>query len=290
MKRGCLICDTNGGKIAWLVTARRRFIGGRDFHSAFQPPGHCAILFVPQAQRSGRIDRLRVLCNASSMPAPPPSRLARRLVTQHLLFGVIGLGAVFGIQAAIDSTHAPYRWSMATAYVALLFLGATLATGPINLLRRRANPLSTDLRRDLGIWCGLISLAHVVAGVQVHMQSMWLYFVKEITGPKAWTLRDDLFGLANYTGLVATMIVLLLLVLSNDASIRWLGAGRWKNLQRWNYAFLLLTALHGALYQVLEKRAAGWRSVFWALLALTLVVQTAGIARRIWATKKSPFI
>ncbi len=221
------------------------------------------------------------------MPATPPSRLVRRLATQHLLFGVIGLGAVFGIQAAIDSTHTPYRWSMATAYVALLFLGATLATGPINLLRRRANPSSTDLRRDLGIWCGLISVAHVVVGLQVHMQSMWLYFVKEITGPKAWTLRDDLFGLANYTGLIATVIVLLLLVLSNDVSMRWLGAGRWKNLQRWNYVLLLLTGLHGALYQVIEKRAAGWRIGFWTMLALIVIVQVAGIGRRCRAKKES---
>ena len=103
-------------------------------------------------------------------------------------------------------------------------------------------------------------------------------------------MRTDLHSRIVNTQFDRTRLVLLLLLLSNDFSMRWLGAGRWKNLQRWNYAFLLLTALHGALYQVLEKRAAGWRSVFWALLALTLVVQTAGIARRIWATKKSPFI
>jgi sulfoxide reductase heme-binding subunit YedZ len=40
---------------------------------------------------------------------------------------------------------------MATAYVSLALLAATLVTGPINLLRRRPNPVSTDLRRDLGI-------------------------------------------------------------------------------------------------------------------------------------------
>ena len=224
------------------------------------------------------------------MPGIPPTRLIRRFLLHHLPFGVIGLGMVCGIQAAIESTHAPYRWSMATAYVGLLYLAATLATGPINLLWRRANPVSTDLRRDLGIWCGLISLAHVVVGLQVHMKSMWLYFVKEITGPKAWTLRDDLFGFANYTGLIATGVVLILLALSNNLSMRWLGATRWKNLQRWNYVFLLLTALHGALYQVIEKRNAGWRTVFWAMLTLTVIVQTVGIVRRLRTTKESSLI
>ena len=41
------------------------------------------------------------------------------------------------------------RWSMATAYVGLALLGATLALGPLSVLRRRPNPVSTDLRRDV---------------------------------------------------------------------------------------------------------------------------------------------
>ncbi|MBA4159583.1 MAG: hypothetical protein H0X65_19215, partial [Gemmatimonadetes bacterium] len=50
----------------------------------------------------------------------------------------------------------------------------------------------------------------------------------------------------------------LLLALSNDLSLRLLKAGRWKTLQRWNYALFALTVVHGIAYQVIEDRKAGY--------------------------------
>jgi len=208
-------------------------------------------------------------------------RWIHRLSLHHLPVGLVSFGLVWGIQSAIDSTHWPYRWSMATAYAGMLLLAATLTTGTINVLGRRPNPVSSDLRRDLGIWCAIVSVAHVLVGLQVHMKSMWLYFVKAVDGPDAWSPRGDAFGFANYTGLVAALIVLLLLALSNDASMRWLGTGRWKSVQRWNYALLVLVAVHGAVFQMVEKRGGSWRVVFWSLVGLIVLLQIAGIMRRL---------
>ncbi|MCL4181748.1 MAG: hypothetical protein KJ072_28940 [Verrucomicrobia bacterium] len=108
-------------------------------------------------------------------------RLSERLLRHHL--PVAGASSVLtaAIASVIQSDHAPYRWSMATAYVSLALLVATLATGPINLLRCQPNPVSTDLRRDLGIWAFILGLAHTVIGLQVHMKSIWLYFFRAIT-------------------------------------------------------------------------------------------------------------
>jgi sulfoxide reductase heme-binding subunit YedZ len=93
-------------------------------------------------------------------------------------------------------------------------------------------------------------------------------------------LRLDSFGWANHLGLLAGLLLVLLLVLSNDWSLRRLGAQRWKGLQRWNYAVFGLVLAHGVLYQVLEKRIAGWVITFAVLSVLIIALQMAGFRGR----------
>src|SRR5713226_2215143 len=57
--------------------------------------------------------------------------------------------------AATPPPDVRHRLSMATAYAGLIFLAASLWLGPWNVLRRRPNPVSFDLRRDVGIWTGI---------------------------------------------------------------------------------------------------------------------------------------
>ena len=68
----------------------------------------------------------------------------------------------------------------------------------------------------------------------------------------------------------------LLLGLSNNAALTKLGSHRWKTLQRWNYAGFALLIVHGAVYQLLEKRMAGFVLVFAAAILLVGALQTAG--------------
>jgi sulfoxide reductase heme-binding subunit YedZ len=168
------------------------------------------------------------------------------------------------------------RLSLATGYLGLALLGATLVTGALNILRGRPNPVSTDFRRDLGIWCGLISLAHVVFGLQVHMGNMLLYFFRKAEGAVP---RLDLFGFANYTGLVAALIIILLLALSNDFSLRRLGGRRWKFLQRWNYGVIVLLILHSVAYQFIEERQLPYVILFGAIVVTVLLIQVLGFRR-----------
>jgi DMSO/TMAO reductase YedYZ heme-binding membrane subunit len=99
-----------------------------------------------------------------------------------------------------------------------------------------------------------------------------------IHAPYNLPLRIDSFGLSNYAGLGATLILLLLLTLSNNATLRALGASRWKSLQRWNYAGALLVVAHGAVYQIIEKRAAGFVVAFAAIVLFGLAMQFAGFS------------
>lgn len=197
---------------------------------------------------------------------------------RHLLLflAICATGTVFYL--ALHPAPPMFRLSMASAYGSLVLLSATLMIGPWNWLRRRPNPVSSHFRRDIGIWAGVLAVVHMVVGLQVHLEGrFWQYFVWPDGTRHLLPIRLDAFGIANHAGLAAALIALLLLSLSNDASLRALGARRWKSLQRWNYAFALLAVGHGALYQAIEKRTAAFVASFAALALLTLAVQVAGI-------------
>ena len=180
------------------------------------------------------------------------------------------------------------RLSFATAYPAIILLSVTLLTGPMNVLLRRRNPVSSDLRRDVGIWAGFISILHAIVGQCVHLRGRpWLYYVY---GPqeKHVGLRHDIFGFSNYTGLLATLVVIALFATSNDLSLRALGTPRWKGLQRWNYAAFGLAALHTFGYQATEKQKLMWVGTTVFCTAITIAIQGASFwKRRTAATQES---
>ncbi len=165
--------------------------------------------------------------------------------------------------------------SIGTAYAALFLTAAVLLSGPLNVLWSKPNPISSDLRRDLGIWAGISALTHTLVGLNVHLRGkVWLYFVDA-----HHHLRRDSFGFGNYTGAAAALIFVLLLALSNDISLRRLKAERWKSLQRWVYVAVGLTAAHAIAYQQIEKRVPPFQAVFYITLGVLLVVQLAGVRK-----------
>ncbi len=191
----------------------------------------------------------------------------------------------FLLTAALYLTR-PYRdvisrSSFATAYPALLLLAATLATGPWNVLRKRRNPVSSDLRRDLGIWAGILALAHSATGQMVHLRGRpWLYYVYEHPARHTLPFRHDLFGVSNDTGLASALVVIALLATSNDYSLRRLGTPQWKRLQRWNYAAFALAAIHTAAYLSSEKNSATFVVGSALCVAIVIALQTAGYVSR----------
>ncbi|MEO8335055.1 MAG: hypothetical protein ABI664_08785 [bacterium] len=95
-------------------------------------------------------------------------RARRRLIRHHVVIALATAAALVLGYALTTSKNPVFRWSMSTAYAGLALLGATFAIGPLNILRSRPNPVSTDLRRDLGIWAGLLAIVHFLVGWQVH--------------------------------------------------------------------------------------------------------------------------
>lgn len=202
----------------------------------------------------------------------PRSSYWRSRITRHTMIasatiaGTAVFWELFSIRRDLIA-----RLSIATAYPALFLTAAVMSVGPGNVLTGRTNPVSFDLRRDLGIWAAIMALLHTGIGLNVHLRGRpWLYFVDH------HRVRHDVFGIGNDAGLLAALLFLLLLSISNDLSLRRLGSRTWKSLQRWTYGATTLTLLHAVAYQFVEKRLVAYECVLWATVVTTAVLQLAG--------------
>lgn len=162
----------------------------------------------------------------------------------------------------------------------MILLALTLLLGPWNVLRRKGNPVSSDLRRDVGIWAGILGITHTAVGQCVHLRGRpWLYYVYSAQ-EHHHGLRHDVFGFANYTGAISVLLLAALLATSNDFSLRRLGTPGWKGLQRWNYAVFALAAAHAIGYLLIEKQKLPWDTVIGLCIIITLAMQLWGYALR----------
>lgn len=171
--------------------------------------------------------------------------------------------------------------TIGTGYIAVALLGITLLIGPANLLLRKRNPISSYLRRDVGTWTAIFSVVHVIFGFQVHgslrVNAILNYFIA----------RDDSlllnsFGLGNWTGLAALVIVVGLLATSSDFVLRKLKAGTWKNLQRLNYALFVLVIAHAFFYGALLRL----ESPYMLLLVFSVITIFVGQAVGVWLWRR----
>ncbi|HEY3062422.1 MAG TPA: ferric reductase-like transmembrane domain-containing protein [Chloroflexota bacterium] len=175
------------------------------------------------------------------------------------------------------------RFTTATGYVALGLLAVTLIIGPANLLLRRRNPVSSYFRRDVGAWTAIFSVVHVIAGFQLHGppgpidERILRYFFTRDGAPLL-----DSFGLGNWTGLGATIIVLGLLAISSDVALRKLKAARWKWLQRTSYALFALAIAHAVFYGALLRVT----SPSTVMLGVSVIAVVCAQAFGIWLSRR----
>jgi sulfoxide reductase heme-binding subunit YedZ len=184
-----------------------------------------------------------------------------------------------GEERLLGSRSFTQRLTVATGYVALGLLAFTLLIGPANVLLRRPNPVSNYLARDVGTWAAIVSVVHVFYGLQVHglPSDVLDYFVSD-GRPLA-----NSFGLGNWTGLAATVIVVGLLATSNNFALRKLKARRWKRIQRLNYALFTLVIAHAFFYGALLRMT----SPFTLLLLVISIAVLVGQAMGVWLWRRS---
>jgi methionine sulfoxide reductase heme-binding subunit len=173
------------------------------------------------------------------------------------------------------------RFTIATGYVATGLLALTLLVGPANLLLGRRDPVSTYLRRDVGTWTAIFSVVHVIFGLQVHGTGRLSGFLAYFVVPDGSPLTNS-FGLGNWSGLAATVIVVGLLAISSDFALRIFKARSWKNLQRLNYALFALVVVHAFFYGALVRT----NSPYTLLLLFSVVAVFGGQALGIWLWRR----
>lgn len=197
------------------------------------------------------------------------------MLRNHIPVLFFSLATFLWIYSTRKSPDVISNISISTAYPGLALLAATLIVGPLRDLLKQPNKVSTDFRRDLGFWAAVVSLIHVLFGLQVHLRGrMWLLFLRD--NPEFPYIRFDMFGAANYTGLFATVILIALFATSSDWALQKLGIKRWKLVQRWNYLLFFVVGVHGILYQIIEKRIALFVFIFIGILAFVLIVRIFG--------------
>jgi methionine sulfoxide reductase heme-binding subunit len=93
-------------------------------------------------------------------------------------------------------------------------------------------------------------------------------------------LRLDDLGAANYMGLAAAVVLIVVLAISGDWALQRYGARRWKGLQQLAYWAFALIVFHGVLYQRMANRNQPLVTAFGAIFLSVAALQLAGYMRR----------
>lgn len=209
-------------------------------------------------------------------PKPKKSLLSGDRIGTHL---VLGLSTIVGCQIALfydPSDIIAEPLSLGLGYVSLVYMVVSLLIGPLYLARQRRNPVNLYLRRDVGIWAGITALLHVFFSLKLYVGGqVLLYFFRQ--SGSHYLPQLDLFGLSNYVGLLAAVIILVLLVLSNNRSMRWLKGKRWKRIQQLTYPLIVLTILHTLGYQLYNERDGLLPGVLGVLTLIVALAQGTGV-------------
>jgi sulfoxide reductase heme-binding subunit YedZ len=205
--------------------------------------------------------------------------LSRR--TKHHL-GLAGLNGACLAVAAVSGSAAglPDRFSIVTAYLCLGLLCTGLAIGPIRAIGNGRPTVNNYLRRDIGIWAGLTGLAHLVIATALSMSPEYMgAFVTIANTPLSEAVRTALFTWGTIAGLVVGVLLLILLAVSNDKTLQWLGIRWWKRVHRLSYLAFALTAAHGLAFQALESRAGSLIALVVLGTLAIFVLQMTGVRR-----------
>ena len=202
--------------------------------------------------------------------------ILKRLKTHYLLMAALTAISTFVFYIFWKDREAIEFIADVTGYISIFLLVLSLVLGSINLLLKRKNPVSTYLRRDIGIFGGLLAVVHSVTGLFVHLRGkMWQYFLVETD--HGYSINLENFGIANYSGAIAALLIMLLIIISNDYSLRKLKADRWKNLQRLSYLMFSLVLIHSILYSIALKHIPYIVYLYTPVFLAVLIFQLIGI-------------
>ncbi len=177
----------------------------------------------------------------------------KRLLLKNGAVGLIGVALTYGFWLSRPEWDPEMRFWRAVGDASLMLLYAALVIGPLARLWPKAGRLLA-YRRELGVWFGLLALAHTLLILNGWarwdvMRFLGYEFVPEL----GYLVRlEPGFGLSNLIGLAAVFLTLVLMATSTDWAVRTLGGGAWKFLQYSAYTVFYLVVLHTAYFLFLH--------------------------------------
>jgi DMSO/TMAO reductase YedYZ heme-binding membrane subunit len=201
-----------------------------------------------------------------------------------MLAMILGISATLGSDAA-----AADRLSIVSAYLCLFLLGIVLLIGPWHAVTNDRKTANIYLRRDIGIWAALSGLLHFYLANVLSMNYEYLgLFVENAAAPPSAEVRSELYSWGTISGYVIAVFFIILIGLSSDRALRFLGLKWWKRIQRVSYLAFIFTCAHGFAFQVLESREMLWIGVIALVILITLTGQAFGIVSvRKWRSLKT---
>ncbi|MFF2531942.1 ferric reductase-like transmembrane domain-containing protein [Brevibacillus sp. NPDC058079] len=232
-----------------------------------------------------------------------PFSFGRRLVAHVSIVSLILLGASW-MWTDFSSFPALETWSMILGYLSFILIGCTLLIGPLqSWLPVSWTAVSLSIRRDIGIWAGLIGLLHVILVLVLFESEPRLMIIHENRSEKAdgwlglfffdssdptmwpspnWTLT----GVANYLGLLAFFILLALWLTSSARAEKWLGGSSWKRLHLANPWLFIIVLFHGLIYIQSIKGEPHTFSDMLIFAAMIWMIRSISFIRRAFFRKR----
>lgn len=151
-----------------------------------------------------------------------------------------------GLFSILHSQWEPlHRWNRAFGDTALVMLAVAMSLGPLATLSHPARRWLV-WRRAMGIWAMVWALIHVV--IILHGWVEWnlirLFGFEFSPMFRQYIMHQHGFGLANAVGILALLFGLMLMLTSNDRSVRWLTPAVWHYLHRGAIVYWWLVVVH----------------------------------------------
>ena len=208
---------------------------------------------------------------------------------RHVVVILLASLLVFAF-SLVHSQWAPlHRWNRAFGDTALVLLAVALSLGPLAVLLRRTRGWLA-WRRETAIWSVLLAFIHTIIVLDgwVDWNLIRLFGFEYSPQFQRYIMLQHGFGLANATGILALLFGLVLLLTSNDISVRRLTLPVWQHLQRGAVVFWWLVLVHLAYFlfihfldvrrPMLEPNPLQW---FFVVLALTVgLLRSAAFVRQ----------
>ncbi|MEB1807392.1 MAG: ferric reductase-like transmembrane domain-containing protein [Bacillaceae bacterium] len=182
-----------------------------------------------------------------------------------------------------DPMHA---WNRAFGDVSLLFLSVIMLLGTLSKIFKSLTKWLV-WRRELGVWTGVTAIVHIIiildGWIQWQMFRLFFVFSNFVAD---WVLHPG-FALGNILGIVALVYVLILMVTSNDLSIKLMGNRAWSYVQQRAHIFYVLVVLHTSYFLYLHNpEAPNWlRTPF--IILITFIWLTHLVAFFVTISKNS---